>query len=156
VGRASLEVRAERAVGSHRLVLHSTVAGVSAQGNDVPPQYLVYLGGPVTAPGYAFHGLAGKIGGSQRVEWRLPVPFPAVRLGRFGTAPGVATLAPFVHGAYIDRPVAVRGSLSGWRPSAGVGGLMLFDLLRVDVARGLRDGRWSLSVDVAQDFWRVM
>jgi len=26
----------------------------------------------------------------------------------------------------------------------------------VDVARGLRDGRWGVSIDVAQDFWRVM
>ena len=156
VGRAAMEVRVERAIATHRLVLHSTIAGVTAGRNDVPPQYLVYLGGPVSAPGYTFHGLVGQVGASQRVEWRVPVPFPAVRLGRFGTAPGVATLAPFVHGAYVDDAVPVRGSLGGWRPSVGVGGLMLFDLLRMDVARGLRDGRWSFSVDVAQDFWRVM
>ena len=156
VGRAAAELRAERAVGRHRLVLHSTVAGAVAEENDVPPQYLVYLGGPVTAPGHAFHGLAGRVGASQRIEWRLPVPFPAIRLGRFGTAPASATLAPFVHGAYIADPVSVRQSLGGWRPSAGMAALVLFDLVRVDVARGLRDGRWSFSVDVARDFWRVM
>ena len=156
LGRAAAELRVERPLGRHRLVLHSTVAGVSAGSHDVAPQYLVYLGGPVSAPGYAFHGLVGEAAASQRVEWRLPVPFLPIRLGRFGTAPGTATLAPFVHAAYVADPVSVRGSLGGWRPSAGVGGVVLFDLLRLDVARGLRDGRWSFSLDVAQDFWRVM
>ena len=156
VGRVAAELRAERPVGAHRLVLHSTVAAVSAEGNDVPPQYLVYLGGPVSAPGYAFHGLAGQVGAGQRIEWRAPVPFPAIRLGRFGTAPRSATLAPFVHGAYLGDAVDVRGSLAGWRPSVGIGALMLFEILRVDVARGLRDGRWTFSLDVSRDFWRVM
>ena len=156
LGRASAEVRLERPVADHRLVLRSTLAAVGARGNDVPAQYLVYLGGPVSAPGYPFHGLVGRVGATQRIEWRAPVPFPGIRLGRFGRAPGSATLAPFVHLAYVDDPVMIRGSRDGWRPSAGVGGLFLFDLLRVDVARGLRDGRWSMSVDVTQDFWRVM
>ena len=156
VGRAAAELRAERSVGRHRLVVRSTFAAVSAEGNDVPPQYLVYLGGPVTAPGYAYHGLVGQIGASQRLEWRAPIPFPSIRLGRFGAAPATATFAPFVHAAYIAEPASVRGSLAGWRPSAGAAALLLFDLLRIDVARGLRDGRWRFSVDVAPDFWRVM
>jgi len=101
--------------------------------------------------------MVGRVGASQRLEWRAPIPFPAVKLGRFGTTPRTATLAPFVHLAYIDDPVIIRASKDdGWYPSAGLGTLLLFDLLRVDVARGLRNGRWSLSVDVAQDFWRVM
>ncbi len=156
VGRIMADLRVERPVADHRLVLRSTVAAVSAEENDVPPQYLVYLGGPVSAPGYRFHGLVGQLGAAQRVEWRTPVPFPAIRLGRFGKAPGRATLAPFVHFAYLDDTVIVRDSEAGWRPSAGLGALFLFDLLRVDVARGLRDGRWSVSVDVSQEFWRVM
>ena len=155
-GRLAAELRTERPVGAHRLVLHSTLGAVSAEGNDVPPQYLVYLGGPVTGPGYDFHGIVGQVGASQRVEWRFPVPFPAIRLGRFGTAPRTATLAPFIHGAYAARPVDIRGSVGGWRPSAGIGALTLFDILRLDVARGLRDGRWRFSLDVSRDFWRVM
>ena len=31
-----------------------------------------------------------------------------------------------------------------------------FDLLRVQLARGLRNGRWSFSVDVAREFWGVL
>jgi hypothetical protein len=37
-----------------------------------------------------------------------------------------------------------------------VGALVLFDLLRVDVARGLHDGRWIFSVDLMRDLWRVL
>jgi hypothetical protein len=32
----------------------------------------------------------------------------------------------------------------------------LFDLVRLDVARGLRDGRWLFSLDVTRTFWGVM
>jgi hypothetical protein len=157
LARGAMDVRVERPIGDHRLVLRSTLGIVAAEGgNDVPPQYLVYLGGPVSAPGYPFHGLVGQLGASQRIEWRTPMAFPAVRLGRFGTTPRALTVAPFLHVAYIDDPVIIRGSEAGWRPSVGVGTLLLFDLLRVDVARGVRDGRWSVSVDAAQGFWRVM
>ena len=31
-----------------------------------------------------------------------------------------------------------------------------FDLLRVQVARGLRRGRWTFNVDVSRDFWGVL
>ena len=55
---------------------------------------MIYFGGPVSAPGYEFHQLAGRAGLSQRLEWRLPVPFVALPLGRFGKVPGSATLAP--------------------------------------------------------------
>jgi hypothetical protein len=44
----------------------------------------------------------------------------------------------------------------GWYPSVGVGVLMLYDLLRVDVARGLRDGRWTFGLDVSREFWGIL
>jgi hypothetical protein len=37
-----------------------------------------------------------------------------------------------------------------------VGSRVLFALLRVDAARGLRDGRWTFSVDAARAFWPVL
>ena len=156
LGRAFADLRIERPVGAHRLVLRSTVGAVDAGTNDAPAQHLVYLGGPVSAPGYRYHELVGTVGAGQRLEWRMPVPFPSIPLGRFGTAPGSATLAPFVHFAYIDDPAQFRRSDSGWFPAAGVGALVLFDLLRLDVAHGIRDGRWTFSADVMRDFWRVL
>jgi hypothetical protein len=37
-----------------------------------------------------------------------------------------------------------------------VGLLSVFDLLRFDVARGTRDGRWSFYFDVSRDFWPIL
>ena len=156
VARAFADLRVERPLGAHRLVLRSTLGVVGAGANDPPPQYLVHLGGPISAPGYGYHALRGTVGAGQRIEWRAPVPFPAIRLGRFGTAPGSATLAPFIHLAYIDGQAGLAGTKSGWYPSAGLGALVLFDLVRLDVARGMRDGRWTFSADLMRDLWRVL
>jgi hypothetical protein len=87
------------------------------------------------------------------------VPFPPLPLARFGRAGGAATLAPFVQALYVGRPEPLgRGEATrgGWYPSVGVGALVLFDVLRLDVARGLRDGRWTFSLDAGRDFWRIL
>lgn len=155
VVRASLALRIERPIGAQRLVMETIAAVVGAR-PAVPPQELVYFGGPVSGPGYDFHELVGRAAVAQRVEWRLPVPFVAVPLGRFGTAPSTATLAPYLHGVWIEPPRGAMGAREGFHPAVGAGFLTLFDLLRFDVAHGLRDGRWTFSVDVARDFWRVL
>ena len=152
--RASLAATIERPLGRRRLVARLLAAG--AFGGSVPPQAMVYLGGPTTAPGYDFHALAGRLGASGRAEWRTPIPFPAIPLGRYGNTGRAATMAPYVGTAYLARPAAFRPTEGGWYPSAGVGVLTLFDLVRFDVARGLRDGRWSFSVDVGRDFWGIL
>jgi hypothetical protein len=72
------------------------------------------------------------------------------------------TLIPFVHavgvGGLSGNDRVLGGSLrpSGLFPSAGLGARVLFDLIRVDVARGLRDGRWMLNIDVDRAFWGVL
>jgi hypothetical protein len=149
-------VQTERPFSSFRLVGHTQIAG--AFGSDLPPQEFVYLGGPTTAPGYAFHELVGRFGASQRLEGRVSIPFPAFSLGRYGNTGKSATLAPYVNAAYLARvsgPTRFSRS-AGWYPSVGVGTLTVFDLLRFDVAKGLRDGRWSFSVDVIRDFWSIL
>ncbi len=154
-GRLFLELGVERPFGAHRLVLRST-AGVAGGVPGVPPQEMLHLGGPVSGPGYGYHVFAGQVAASQRVEWRAPVPFFSLPLGRFGDAPASATLAPYVHGVYVRHPATYWSTREGLYPSVGMGALFLFDLLRVDVARGLRDGRWTFSVDVSRDFWRIL
>ena len=120
------------------------------------------MGGPTTGPGYRFHQFVGRAGLSQRVEWRVPAPFPSIPLGRFGRAPAQATLAPFAQAIWLSRgdedgvDQASGTGREGFSPSVGIGVLTLFELLRVDVARGLRDGRWTASVDVSRDFWPVL
>lgn len=155
LARGALALGVERAFGAGRLVTHTTLAAVNA---DAPAQDRVYLGGPVTGPGYRFHELVGRFGASQRVEWRAPVPFPSLSLGRYGRSPANATLAPYAHTMYVAgrSPRYDVDAPAGWFPSIGVGAYVFFDLVRVDVARGLRDGRWTFGLDVTRDFWRVL
>ena len=158
VSRVLATADVERAFGPRRLALRLT--GAYARGTaGVPAQELVYLGGPTSGPGYRFHEFVGERGGTIRAEWQAPVPFPSLPLGRFGRTAGEATLAPFAHAVYLARPSpgTVGGrSRGGWYPAVGVGAITLFDVLRFDVARGLRDGRWTFSVDASRSFWGVL
>jgi putative membrane protein len=102
VGRAFASVSIERPFESGRLVLLTAGGAVGANG-PIPPQEWIYFGGPVSAPGYQLHELATVVGVTQRVEWRTPIPAPSFSLGRFGRAPGRATLAPFAQATYARR-----------------------------------------------------
>jgi hypothetical protein len=153
VGRLAGVAEAARPFGARQLALRLTAAYADGSAG-VPAQELVYLGGPTSGPGYRFHEFVGELGATARAEWRLPVPFPSLPLGRFGRSAGTATLAPFAHTVYLARPAAPgRG---GWYPAVGIGAITLFDVLRFDVARGVRDGRWTFSVDAARPFWGVL
>jgi hypothetical protein len=77
-------------------------------------------------------------------------------LGRFGRTPGSITLAPFATAVWVDNSPAFKAARQGWYPAVGLGALTVFDVLRFDVARGLRQGRWTFSVDVGKDFWSVL
>lgn len=146
-GKGIATLAATRNVGSGQLALSFLAAGLT-NSQQTPPQELIGLGGPITAPGYDFHSLVGSRVAAAHVEWRFKVPFVAVPLGSWGRAPATATLAPFVHTAWVDG--------KGWYPSIGTGALTVFDLLRFDVARGTRDGRWSFYFDVSRDFWAIL
>ncbi len=153
--RPSFIADLERPFGSRRLLFHTVIAGV-VSGDPIPAQHNVFLGGPTTAPGYEFHEFVGRAGASQRIEWRTLAPFFPIPLGRYGSAPGTITLAPFVTAAWINGSPGFRAGRHGWYPSVGLGALTVFEILRFDVARGLRGGKWTFSVDVGRDFWRVL
>jgi hypothetical protein len=153
--RPSVMLDLEKPVGSSRFIWHTVAAGVFGH-DTVPAQHLVYLGGPTTGPGYDFHEFVGRGGISQRIEYRFLSPFVPIPLGRFGTAPGTVTLAPFATAVWVNRSAPFKPARQGWYPSLGLGALTVFDVLRLDVARGLRNGRWTFSVDVGRDFWSVL
>ncbi|HEX8945299.1 MAG TPA: hypothetical protein VF785_19335 [Gemmatimonadaceae bacterium] len=177
--RGAMIANIERPFGQYRLVTATTIGAVAAKHQDgTPAQERVYLGGPTTGPGYDYHSIVSTRAFSEHLELRVPTPFIPFSLGRFGRVPGRATFAPFVHviGATSDRaldcpPAAVLGSslglttaarrdcqdlVGGLYPSVGAGFLLPFDVLRFDVARGLRNGRWTFSVDVSRQFWSVL
>jgi hypothetical protein len=171
----------ERPFGNYRLVTATTAAALGTSAQDsalIPAAELVYLGGPVSAPGYDYHSLVSTSAFSEHVELRIPAPFVPFSLGRFGRVPGRGTFAPFAHvvGAtdyqrfscpVVVTPVSVSvplpparfgcGSTGGWYPSFGAAYLTPFDLLRFQVARGTgRGGRWMFNVDITREFWSIL
>ncbi len=153
--RVSADAEFTRPMGSFALRAQTVAAALSA--GDAPLQDLVLFGGPVTAPGYDFHSIVGRAGVSQRLEIQRRIPFIPIDLGRFGKVPATLVLAPFAHGAWVSTSGAgVPLSDGGWHPAVGLGVLGFFDLLRVDVARGLRDGRWTFSLDVSRTLWPTL
>jgi hypothetical protein len=157
-GHATVDLDVQRPVGRDRLVLRTIAGGASGMtGMRIPVQYETWFGGPITLPGVGFAAIRGRSGVSQRIEWQHPVPGPAIPLGRYGRVPGSVTLAPFAVIAWTDaRTTSARVVRRGLHPAIGIAGIGLFDLLRVDVARGLRNGRWMFSVDLTRDFWRIL
>lgn len=151
IGRGVLVVDARMPALAGSFVV-STLAG-GMVGGFAPPQRLVWLGGPVSGPGFAYHQFGGRVALSQRVEWQRSVAFVPLRLGRFGKVPSTLTWAPFATGLWVDTHGAPG---QGWHAAAGIGVLAFFDQLRIDVARGVRDGRWTFSVDVARSLWPIL
>jgi hypothetical protein len=161
--RASVVVDLERPFGSQRLVMHTIAGAVGGQKDVIPSQELFYFGGPVSGPGYDFHQLVGRAGLSQRLEWRSPIPFFAVPLGRFGKIPASATLAPYAEfvgiaggRVTIQRDGQLLTTVPGGYMAVGAGLLSFFDLVRFDVSRGFRNGRWLFAFDVNPEFWSVL
>jgi hypothetical protein len=115
-------------------------------------QDLFRAGGPVSAPGYRAHQFAATSLVTQRIEAQMPIPFVTFPIGRWGRSPARATLAPYLSLVGFE---SSDGNYLGY-PSAGLGLLTFFDLVRFDVARGIRNGRWSFGVDIGRDLWRIL
>ncbi|HEX6314227.1 MAG TPA: hypothetical protein VFZ73_05180 [Gemmatimonadaceae bacterium] len=116
----------------------------------------LHAGGPVSAPGYAIHQFSSNALLWQRFEARLPIPFPSIPIGRWGRSPARATFAPMAGLVLLveDDPIG-QGRLNGY-PWLGAGVLLFFDLVRIDVGRGFRNGRWTFGVDLSRDLWRIL
>jgi hypothetical protein len=163
--RLDVTIAIDKPLGNDRSFVSSTLAML---GSRDAPQWLAFAGGPLSGPGYDFHEFTGTAILSQRVEFRVPVPAPSIPLGKYGRSPARITLAPFAHAVALggatyvaphplSSPSTLRESrVSGVYPSAGLGVLFFYDLLRADVAKGLRDGSWRFSIDIDRAFWGVM
>ena len=152
-GRLAVAGSIARPFGADRLVLSGAAAVVT--GSNVPLQSLVFVGGPVSAPGFDFHELRATAALTHRVEWRHPVVSIPLSIGRFGRLSMPVSLVPFGQLIWTD-PSGGNPGPAGWNGALGVGVMTIFDLLRIDVARGLRGGRWTFGLDVTRDLWRIL
>ncbi len=153
--RGTVDARVERAAGRSTFVWRTLLGAVGGT-PDIPPQDYLFLGGPVSAPGYDYHSFAGQVALSERVEWQTPVPFPSIPLGSYGRSPSSASLIPAFTAVYLRHPAPFGNGREGWYPAVGLGLGFLYGVVRTEVARGLRDGRWTFSIDVSRDFWGVL
>lgn len=136
-----------------RLSLHwrSEIALAAASGT-LPPQRLVLLGGRGTVPGYDFRGWGGD-----------RAAFAHASLSRAVLAPWLAVRALAAAGwVGVDdagRTAAERmgvGATGGIRSSVGAGLGVFYDLVHLDLARGLDRGRWEWMVSVDSRFWPIL
>jgi hypothetical protein len=98
------------------------------------------------------------------LEWRIPVPAPAIGLGPFASTGNRAILAPlfgigWAGGAIEGLP---WGSSRGARPVAGIAAELLHGLVRFELARPLRQveggggARVRLTVDISPEWWPIL
>jgi len=116
---------------------------------SAPPQRLFLLGGPGTIPGYSYRGFAGDRFALLGVEAHHTVLAPWITLRAIGAAgwSGASTTLP---AAWLVTPT------DGVRASAGAGIGIFYDILRIDMVRGLRGGEWQWVISVSPNLADIL
>ncbi|HEY0018920.1 MAG TPA: hypothetical protein VGC13_21650 [Longimicrobium sp.] len=133
-------------------------ASAGAAFGDVPPQGEFLLGGRGTVPGYAFRAYGGHTFAFGRAAYAADLFRPFIR-GRVFAAAGwterTPDAVPFQTATSVIPPVPPIPPLrTGSMFSIGAGVGLLFDIIRIDVARGLGDdGQWEVIVEANPSFW---
>jgi len=127
--------------------LRASIRGGSLVG-EAPIQAHYFLGGRGTVPGFPFRSRVGDAFWLLRTEGSTDVLPPFLRVRAFGSAGAVRSFStpdPLVPGLGTDSTPLV---------SVGVGLGLGWDVLRLDLARGLSDGGdWELMLSVNRSFW---
>jgi hemolysin activation/secretion protein len=125
-------------------------------GGGIPAQRLFPLGGRGSVRGYGFHDYVGNLYGTLGIELSRPIWYPFVSFDLFVDAGWVsiegksAAEAVAVWNQAGDVAGGTRGALVG----VGAGAGFLFDILWLEVARGVVEGgRWEVVVRVRREFW---
>lgn len=111
---------------------------------DAPAQYGYLLGGRGTVPGFAFRSFGGSAFSLVRGELAADIAKPWVRGRALGSA------------GWVGRgdPVAPSVDTGGARAAIGVGAGLIYDILHVDLFRGLgAGGSWELVIEANPAFW---
>ncbi|MDP2955194.1 MAG: hypothetical protein Q8N53_02130 [Longimicrobiales bacterium] len=111
-----------------------------------PPQMLFLLGGRGTIPGYDYRSFVGRRFWMARVEGTRPLLHPWVGVRAF------AALGATSFAGATPPPAWSAHDSDGRRASVGIGLSLGWDVLRLDVARGLQDGRWDVIFEVNRRF----
>lgn len=123
-------------------------AGGGLGTGTLPEQRLLLLGGRGTVPGYEFRPFAGDAAAFAQVAASRTLWHPWLR-ARLLAAAGWTRIGSAAEEAAGRFGAVETGSV---RTSLGAGVSLFYDLVRVDAARGLDDGRWEWIVSVAPAF----
>jgi hypothetical protein len=119
----------------------------------LPRQALYLVGGRGTLPGYPFRAFGGDRFATLQTTASADLWAPFVRGRVFGAA------------GWTDVGDSGRDALAAWgavpmttpKYGAGAGVGLFYDILRIDVARGLSGGgRWELIIEANPGFWDIL
>jgi hypothetical protein len=124
------------------------VLGAGIGTGELPEQRLLLLGGRGTIPGYEFRPFAGDAAAFLTGALSRSVWFPWIRVR------GIAAAGWSGLGSPGSEAAARFGSeaTGNVRTSLGAGLGLFYDLVRLDVVRGLADGDWEWMVSVTPAF----
>ncbi|MEP6744038.1 MAG: hypothetical protein ABJB33_00965, partial [Gemmatimonadota bacterium] len=109
-GRATLALQEGARIGGTELQFRGYGGAAS---REVPAWRTFVLGGRGTLLGEGFRAWGGRQMAWGALEWRVPIPFPAIPLGDFASTGHEAVLAPFVSGGWADGP-RMWSCSTGW------------------------------------------
>lgn len=142
---ASLRLAAGRRWLEHGVELRSTL-DAAAVSEGAPLQSFYLLGGRETLPGYDYRSLAGTAFWLLRVEASRQILGPWLRIRGMGAAGRTRLTSAAVPESWDARAPRIT------RFSAGLGLALGWDLVQVDVVRGLNGGFWEVVVDLNRRF----
>lgn len=154
-GRGTIEVQGALHAGATALRATTAAGWASA---DTPAWRTFVLGGRGTLLGEKYRNFGGRSMAWGQVEWRLPLPVPAIPLGDFASTGNRATIAPFVQAGWAGREVPGMPwhPTDGGRLSAGVALELFYDLVRIEAGRSFQTGNIGVTFDVARAWWGVL
>jgi hypothetical protein len=118
---------------------------------DVPLQGQFLLGGRGTVPGYGFRSFLGDRFAYGQATYAAEILRPFVR-GRVLAAAGWTDVRD--DGEILPATSVVGPTRTGSMVSVGAGVGLFFDIIRIDVARGLGSGGvWEVIVEANPSFW---
>lgn len=131
---------------------------LGATSGGAPAWRTFVLGGRGTLPGEGFREWGGREVSWQHVEWRIPVPFPAIPLGDFANSGRSAVLAPFFATGRADGsvPTVPWTRTTRNRRSAGVALELFYQLIRIEAGASLETGKWGVTFDAGRAWWGLL
>lgn len=139
--RPILELGAWRRSADNRSGLRLDGAAGIALG-EVPPQRLFLIGGPATIPGHRHRAFGGDRFALIGAEAHHQIAAPWLTLRLIGAAGWADNTRPYPEGWQLDPTDGVRAGVG-----AGVG--IFYDILRIDLAHGVRGGGWQWILSVS-------